>query len=463
MTSTEAAKLLGDLIRIDTSNPPGNEWPAVDFLAAAAQAAGFSTKTYRTDTNRGNLVVSYNGSYHRPLVLLSHLDVVPAQPDQWKCPPFSGEIVDGEIWGRGSVDTKQLTVMQLAAMINARAHGLEPDRDILLVATADEENGSRYGLLALLEEEPDLFAGAEVITEGGGFPLLIDGTPLYLCQTGQKSVARATVTVREEPGANPFFPSMAEAGRAARLVRRLADFHDPAPIPPTTQALLSVLERLSENSTEADSPLHSLLEAMRKHTLTPTVWRGGKRDRQPGGPFRIEIDARLLPGYSRDWLESTLSRLTEGVNADLQITAFDAGFESPQSSGSRSHGSSRDGGLFDSIRRIMGRRIPEADVAPFLSSGGSDGRFLTGLCDVIYGFSPVLPDLTYDRAISMVHGVDERISVESLWFGAEVLRDVLTDYLAPTESGSSLRSGRDRRTEIEQKRTTSEEEGADRD
>ncbi|MCG8478528.1 MAG: M20/M25/M40 family metallo-hydrolase [Spirochaetales bacterium] len=445
-----AVELLQRLIRVDTSNPPGNEWAAVELLEAVAGDLGFSARTFRTAEGRGNIAISYNGSYRAPLILLSHLDVVPAPPAQWTHPPFEARLVDGAIWGRGAIDTKQLTVMHLVAMAMLREAGIRIERDVLLVATADEEAGSRHGLRAMLAtDEAAWFDGAEVLTEGGGFPLMVEGRPVYLVQTGQKGLAQLRFVVRDEEKGSPFLPTPGAAGRAGRVVAALCgeEYGAGEVIPATTAELIDALTPLFDRTVDTTQSVRERYEALKprltptmetfvgamvKSTVVPTIWKGDDASSGNDGAHEILVDARLLPAADRSFLDEVIARVRSATGVAGEVIGFEQGFESP-----------RDRLLFDAMERAIASRLRSRRgddtrplVVPFISSGGSDGRFLTAQSSMVYGFSPVLPDLPFDRAVSMVHGVDERISVESLWFGCEVIYDTVRRYLTERGEGN---------------------------
>lgn len=455
--------LLQSLVRIDTSNPPGNEWEAVETLRRLAKAEGFAVRTFQTAPDRGNVIVSYNGTGRRPLILLSHLDVVGANPAEWSYHPFAATVADGFVWGRGTIDTKQLTVMHLHAMIAAKRRGLSFDRDILLIATSDEESGSTFGLRALLQT-PDakLFDGAQVLTEGGGFPINVGDTPVYLVQTGQKGSAAIRFEVQRRTGGNPFFPDMEGADRAAQTVQRIARFastlHED--IPATTARFLREISPIygiadTENSMPREladallphlpTTLSSFVDAMTRSTIVPTIWRGGTKRDSTGALFQIEADARLLPVPRRPnsapdahdpdsevrLLQRLIAEIKQELDVEGQIVRCEPGFESDY-----------DGPAFDAVRRgVLSALADYPDyaeatplVVPYLSAGGSDGRFLRDRCRVIFGYSPTLPDLPFDQAVRMVHGVDERISIQSLHFGCRAMFETVLRLMEPIET-----------------------------
>lgn len=422
----EAVQLLSDLIQINTTNPPGNELAAARYLQAVAQQHGMEAEIYEAAPGRGNLVVKVPGTNPSlpPLILLSHLDVVPADPSAWKLPPFGGIVQDGAIWGRGAVDTKQLTTMEMMALIRLKREGIVPNRDLYLVATADEERGSRLGLRALLEDRGNLFDGAEVISEGGGFPIRVNGITFYLCETGQKGPCNVRFRILRQANTNPFFPSLSGVQAGIELLSRLESFTWPGNIPATTQQLLERLSRAAQIDPDlpladrldrlykAVSPgLQKILSAIVRNTLAVTVWKGGRQWKSAAYDNELTADVRLLPGVTREELETRLDELTQDLPVEWEIERFQEGYES-----------STDSPLFQALSAALEERLPGVQVVPFLSAGASDGRFLQSYGAKVYGFSPVLAeDMTFDQAVTMVHGVDERIAVDSLVFGTEVL------------------------------------------
>ncbi|HZW03277.1 MAG TPA: M20/M25/M40 family metallo-hydrolase [Anaerolineaceae bacterium] len=422
----EAVNLLSNLIQIDTTNPPGNELAAVQYLAAIARQNDLDVEIIETAPGRGNLLVKLPG--HNPdlppLILLSHLDVVPADPVAWQIPPFSGQVQDGIIWGRGAVDTKQLTVMQFMALLQLKRSGLFPQRDVILAATADEECGSRLGLAALLETHGRLFRDADVVSEGGGFPIRVGNQTIYLCESGQKGPCTVRFSCPKQAGGNPYFPNLNGVQAASELILRLEGYRWPGEIPEMTRRLLERLataagiteslppdDLLAQLAGQISPALHKVLTAMTQNTMAVTVWKGGRRSNLPGFDSELLADVRLLPGVGRGDLEERLNELTAGLPVAWELIKYQPGYEA-----------SAESALFQALAGALENRLPGAQVAPFLSSGASDGRLLQSHGARVYGFSPVLlEDMTFDQAITMVHGVDERISVASLIFGTEVL------------------------------------------
>lgn len=427
----EASHHLQNLIRVNTSNPPGNEMQAVNYLAAIARENELDYEVFETFPGRGNILIKLlsHPSEKPPLVMISHLDVVPANPEQWSIDPFAGLEQNGIIWGRGAIDAKQLTVMQLMVLLLIKRRKFSPNRDIYLLATADEETGSRLGMMTMIERVPHIFRNADVISEGGGFPISVGSKVFYLCETGQKGSATLRFAFPKTPHSNPYLPDNDPILACSQLILKLRDFHWPGKLPETTHYLidqlsaackiptsLALMDRLNQIGKTVSPALLNLLTAMTRNTITATVWSGGKQNRNIKYATELLVDVRTLPGVDRSQLESVISDLTTELPVEVEITRFNPGYESSFTSA-----------LFTSMSDAIKNRFPAADVVPFIATGASDGRFLQNFNANVCGFSPVLiEDMTFEKAVSMVHGVDERISVESLLFGIEVLYDAVT-------------------------------------
>jgi len=199
--SDMAIEFLRDLIRFDTTNPPGNELPAAQYIADTLRREGFEPVVLESAPGRGNVVARLRGDGSAgALLLMSHLDVVPADPQEWDHPPFAAELADGYIWGRGAVDTKQLTAMQMAVLLALKRENVPLKRDVIFAATADEEAGGVYGMDWLVKNHAGLVDGQYAINEGGGFGVEVSGRRFYVCQTGEKGVCWMKFTARGTPG-----------------------------------------------------------------------------------------------------------------------------------------------------------------------------------------------------------------------------------------------------------------------
>ncbi|WP_312117428.1 M20/M25/M40 family metallo-hydrolase [Brevibacillus reuszeri] len=440
----EAASYLQRLIQINTTNPPGNELAAARFLAELARENGLDACIQETAEGRGNLLISFQQEAEHvmtdpassSLLLLSHLDVVGADEKDWEVPPFSGEIVDDVLWGRGTIDTKQLTIMELMALILLKREKRVFAKDILLIATADEESGSTYGLLRLLDEYGEIFRGKHVISEGGGFPILVSGVSHYLCETGQKGNCQITFHVASSQS-TPYYVDNQPMHAAARLIQRVTKMRWASSSPKTTQYLVDELLHSCHLEEAGEAPMEkklrllrphvspfmgSILQAMTENTMAPTIWKGGRLAKQPQGEALIHVDCRLLPGVTREQLEAKLAELVQDLPVSWKIESFAAGYESDFESL-----------LFESFDQQIRAEIPGSKVVPFIATGSSDGRHLLPYQSRVYGFSPMLPDVSFEKVLPLVHGINERIPLDSLVFGIKVLYEAIGQFMARGE------------------------------
>lgn len=197
----EVTTHLQELIRLDTTNPPGNETLAARYLEGVLKAEGFDPIVVESAPGRGNVLATYKGGDEEPLMLLGHTDVVAVEPEHWTHPPFSGALVDGYVWGRGALDMKNMVAAELMVFILLKREGVQLNRDIVFAATADEEAGKgNHGPGWILDNRPELFAAPYIITEGGGHDLEVAGRKFYTCQTGQKGLCRLRLIARGTPG-----------------------------------------------------------------------------------------------------------------------------------------------------------------------------------------------------------------------------------------------------------------------
>ncbi len=417
-------ELLKDLVRIDTTNPPGGEGVLLRCLEEILDEAGLPYIRQETAPGRGNLLSWLKAAPHPkkpPLFLISHADVVAADGAQWRLPPFEArEDEEGYIYGRGTVDTKQLTVMELCAFTALAASGTQRDRDVFFLVTSDEEGGSRYGLAGFLEGSfcldgrtvtgKELFENSDVISEGGGFPIVSGNKVFFLCESGQKGCGTVEFTVKARLAKGPFFGSGDGMARAMGLVRDIGASE-------LSGTVLETVRNFEAKMAGAElSPvMANILTAMKHNTLTPTVVSGKNVNE-----VKVTCDVRLLPGFDREYLTAILDDLSRKWDCEYRILSLSTGYESsPEADFLRI--------LEDATKKVWG---PEGDIQilPFVSMGSSDGRFLVDSHARVYGYSPVYPwDMTFDTAVTMVHGVNERIHKKSVEFGTDVLTEAIKE------------------------------------
>ncbi len=435
---TRPAELLQDLLRFDTTNPPGNERECVYYIHNLLYDAGFDTEIVGLDDNRPNLVTRLKGRGEAPgLLMQGHVDVVTTYGQDWQHPPFGGDLIDGYVWGRGAIDMKSGVAMMVAALLRAKAEGLQPPGDVVLAVLADEEAGSDYGAKYLVEHHPYLFDGVKyAIGEAGGSTEYIGGRKFYPIQIGEKQMCWMRAIVRG-PGGHASLPMRGGAmSKLGRMLTTLDNNRLPVHItPPVRQSIEAIaaalspemgnmvlglldptktdaiLDRLGDLGPEAKEVARSL-DAVLHNTAQPTVVRGGEKTNVIPSEIVVEFDGRLLPGYKPEDMLSEVGALL-GDEVELEVVRFTA-FEKPI-----------DMSLYDTLASIMREMDPEGVPVPYVLSGVTDAVNFAKLDIQSYGFTPMkLPEgFNY---IETVHAADERIPAEAMDFGTEAIYKLIT-------------------------------------
>lgn len=423
--------LLQDLIRIDTTNPPGSEAPAIARIAREFDTLGVAYELLEHEPGRPNLLARLEGRGERPGVLMhGHLDVVPVTGQRWTRNPFGGELLDGWIWGRGALDMKGPVVMMVDAFLRAATVGAPPAGDIVLAVVSDEEMHGTVGAKFLVDEHADRFAGVQyALGEFGGFPLHFDGIRFYPIQVAERINVGFEITV-EGPGGHGSLPisggAMAKAGRIlTTLDRRRLPIHitEPAQLmfdamePHLDGASAAVIRRLADPRTAAATlrvlrDRVGIMEPMLRNTVSATIIRGGDKHNVIPSEVTISLDGRMLPGFTAGEFEDEVRRL---LPRDVSIRRVEDGAHSP---------ADVDMGLFDSLASAIRELDPDGIPIPFLMPAVTDGRWFAGLGIQHYGFCPMtLPEgFEFQKT---VHAEDERIPVAALGFGADALHRVI--------------------------------------
>ena len=434
-----AAGILSEAIRFRTVNPPGDEKPLARYLAELLRAEGIEARVIRTprgDSRVGRAAVwaRVPGSgTGRPVVLLSHLDVVPADPeDGWDADPFAGEIRDGMVVGRGALDAKGLAVVHLLALSELAKRRPALGRDVILLATPDEETGGRMGAGWIASERPDLVRDAEyLLTEGGGIHVDPAGGPdAWQIAVGEKSPCWLRV-VTHGRGGHSSIPEREDAvprllDALDRIRRREPALHvvpevarmfrDLAPLAPPEDAA-GFANLANALAYDAAFRRRFLAEpgyaALVRDTLAITVLRGGPRTNVAPSEAAAHIDARLLPGGRCEEFADQVAELAAPSGADLQILLAFASVSSPVETG-----------LFRAIEAVAAARDPSAVVVPRVLTGFTDAHWFRELGIVSYGFVPRWQLRGEQRG---VHGPNERVSAENLSRGVEALIEILVE------------------------------------
>jgi acetylornithine deacetylase/succinyl-diaminopimelate desuccinylase-like protein len=415
----EVTELLSRLIQVDTTNPPGNETAAAELLRDYLEASGVECELYARVPDRANLVARLRGTGDGPtLVLLSHTDVVLADPAEWSRPPFGGELVDGEVWGRGALDMKGQVAAAAVALATLAREGWRGAGDVVFVAAADEEVGDGFGLEWLVAAHPDAVRAEFAVNEGGGDRIAVGGRTLYLCATAEKMTAPFQLRVHGRSG-HASMPGIADNAlvKAARLVHRLGGFEVEPRLMPETEGFLAALLPAVPSAEEALAAAASvgplaaeLLEPLLGMTVSPTMARASQKRNVIPALCEVSLDVRLLPGQTPAEAEAAIrARLGEG---DYELVAVEA------------HGGTRspaEGPLWSAVRSFVEAEEPGAVAAPFCVAGFTDSHWLReAFGTVAYGFFPARAQ-DAETAARLIHSADERVPVQDLELGVRWL------------------------------------------
>jgi acetylornithine deacetylase/succinyl-diaminopimelate desuccinylase-like protein len=442
------------LIRIPSVNPPdggpdvaagrdpaGGETAAARYCAEVLAAAGIESEVIEIAPGRGSCLARLRATgpgTDPPLILLSHVDVVPVDAESWTRDPFGGELVDGVVWGRGAVDMKDMVAMELAVMLALKRSGVELRRDVILVAVADEEAGGEHGARGLVERRPELFHDAAgrpasaALNEVGGYSITLDGRRFYTIQVAEKGIAWARLRTNGTPGHGSMPHADNAAVKLAAAVGALADddAQRPRRVLPVVAGFLEGLglgavARQAEGdpagagaaleAAVSDPDMRRSIDAMLRDTATPTVLRAGKKVNVLPGSGEAEVDVRTLPGTDQVAFLEHLQAVVGDLAAIESVVTLPA-VEWPADAEIVAH-------MYAALRAAD----PEAIALPMMITPGTDAKALVQLGIPCYGFAPLRmdPDVPF---LSLFHGHDERVSVSAIAFGLPVLAEVVARY-----------------------------------
>ncbi|MBI5498729.1 MAG: M20/M25/M40 family metallo-hydrolase [Deltaproteobacteria bacterium] len=433
-----AVGLLKDLIRIDTSNPPGNEEPACEVAAEALAAHGVEPRLFRPAPGRANLTARVRGDGSLPpLLLAAHLDVVPAEPAAWTHPPFSAAEADGCIWGRGALDMKHMAAMATAVLCRLGRERPAMRRDVILALVADEEVGMELGSRWLVDHEPDEVRAGVALGEIGGISMGLAGRRLYPLQVAEKGIAWLLLTAHGAAGHGSIPDPESATVRLARAVAALGE--TPLPPHPTpaarafAAAALDALRpglRIAAPLLAGDAGARLLRRAGRKsaigravgamlaNTAAPTCLRAGSSTNVIPAEATAEVDGRTLPGQTAgDLVREVRAIVGDGVEIAVRQ-------EAPPVSAPLDH-------PFVSLaRRVLAAHDAEGRLVPALTPGFTDAKSWSRLGAACYGFTPVRLPEGFPAFSTLIHGVDERIPIEGFRWGVGVLADLVESWAA---------------------------------
>lgn len=426
----ETAIIARDLIRMDTTNygegRSNGEVEAAEYLAAKLTAMGLEPDMFESAKGRVSVVARVEGadSAKPALVVHGHTDVVPAQPDNWSVDPFGGVIKEGLLWGRGAVDMKDMDAMIVTALQDILGSGRQPARDLVIAFFADEESGGDYGAHYLVDQHPELFAGAtEAISEVGGYSVTLGDQRSYLLQTGEKTLLWIRLVARGVAAHGSRYIQDNAVTKLAEAVAKIGRRDWPIRLTETTTALLAEVARILGKDPEKFGPdelaiatgtAAGFIRATLRTTSNPTLLNAGYKHNVIPDTAEALIDIRTLPGDE----DAVLAEITDLVGPDIDIVVVhrDVGLET-----------SFDGPLVEAMIATLNEHDPGAPVLPYLLSGGTDNKALSRLGITGYGFAPLKLPVDLDFP-AMFHGVDERVPLDALVFGRRVLTDLLLNY-----------------------------------
>jgi acetylornithine deacetylase/succinyl-diaminopimelate desuccinylase-like protein len=428
------AELLQWLLRFNTTNPPGAEGPCIEYIRFVLAAAGIESTILALDPDRPNLIARISGAGAAPpLLLYGHVDVVTTEGQDWSHAPFAGEIADGHVWGRGALDMKGGVAMLLSAFLRVKVEEARLPGDVIFLALSDEEESGTYGARFVTEEHRELFDGVRyALGEFGGFSIALGTRRFYPIMVAEKQGCHVRATVRG-PGGHGSLPMRGGTmARLARLLHTLDRNRLPVHITPVTRAMIEAVAktlptpngpllrqllapRLTDRILDALGERGKLFDPLLHNTVNATIVRGGEKGNVIPSEVTVDMDGRILPGYTQDELLRELRAL---VGSDVELEAVEYDISAP---------TAPDMALFETMGGVLREADPEGIPIPYMMSGVTDGRFFARLGIQTYGFTPMRlpPDFAFT---SLIHAADERVPVEAVSFGADGVYQALLRF-----------------------------------
>lgn len=433
MSIISPVELLQNLIRFDTTNPPGNEAECIKYIDKLLTEAGYQTNLLAKTENRPNLITRLKGQGTvPPLLLYGHVDVVTTANQNWTHPPFEGKVLDGWVWGRGALDMKAGVTMMLISMLRAKAENLNPAGDIVLAMLSDEETAGPYGAAFLVENHAEHFQGIRyAIGEFGGFSLYMGNQKFYPIQVAEKQICWMKACVRGEGGHGSMPVKGGAMAKLAKLLQQLDQRPLPVHITPVNRDMINTMasalpfpssfvlrQLLNPRLTNAVLKLlggkGKTLEPLLHHTVNPTIVHASDKINVIPNEIVLEIDGRIMPGYSPEDLITELRRIiSDEVELEVVLNLPCPG--------------EPDMGLFNTLSNILRERDPGGVPLPMLIPGTTDAKFFSRLGIQTYGFIPMILPEDFNF-MQTVHSADERIPVEALDFGTEAIYEALQRF-----------------------------------
>jgi acetylornithine deacetylase/succinyl-diaminopimelate desuccinylase-like protein len=438
----EATKLLQDLVRIDTTNPPGNEGKASEFLKSVFDKERIECEVVGPK-ERESFIARLPGKTGKPrLLLLSHTDVVPVtDPSRWKYPPFSGTIEGEWLYGRGSCDDKFDAAVEAMAMILLKRLGVKLNGTLIYAATADEEAGAQYGCGWLIKSVPDRVKAEYVLNEGGGNPVKLGGKIFYMIGFGEKGVCGFKLKAKGKAG-HGSIPTLADNAnlKMAEAFIKLSRFRpDIVILPEVKEALIEYgralmgdqgerivrematpekIDTLLGQVASMEREMAETARALTRMTISPNVIRGGNKVNVIPDICEAEVDTRVLPGQDEKYAVNVIQKAIEGTGVEIESTRYKASSASPMKTP-----------FIDTLSQILKRHAGEVTIVSQLNTGMTDSLFFRQLGAEAYGFIPTAPTQDFKEILPGVHGNNEKIDIPSIEFATKYLLDVTQEVL----------------------------------
>ncbi len=440
----EITQFLSNLIQVNTTNPPGNETAAAKFIADYLTKDGFESEIIESRPGRGSLITRLKGTGEKPnLLLLSHLDVVAANPAEWTVDPFAGTIKDGYVYGRGAYDMKGMVAVEVFTLRLLKKNKIPLKGDVVLVASADEEKGGEEGAGFLLEKHKDKVWCPYVLNEGAGLAIPQKNGNIYPIQTAEKGILWFKVKAKGIPG-HGSTPNTADNAieRINKVITKLGAYKPSTVYVPALKQFLTEVAKINpdlkepltnllENPTQSEQILDelakidkALAEEIRprtKTTIAPTMIHGGVKENIIPSECEAVFDCRVLPGQSVDETLALIKNMLADVGLNklsFEIIQMHDGNESTTQTP-----------FYSVIKNVLRELEPNCGITPTLTTGGTDSRFFRETGSICYGFQPMRPDEPNDQLERRMHGIDERITVENLVFGTSVVYETIKRFM----------------------------------
>ncbi|MBK8781824.1 MAG: M20/M25/M40 family metallo-hydrolase [Anaerolineales bacterium] len=430
---TRPAEILQKLIQFDTTNPPGNEAACINYIRGLLSDAGIESTILAKTPERPNLIARIKGTGKaKPILLYGHVDVVTTENQKWDYPPFEGKLVDGVVWGRGALDMKGGVAMMVAAVLRAKAEGLQPAGDILLAIVSDEEAGGDFGAKFLVEEHPELFKDIRyAIGEFGGFTLQVGKKRFYPIMISEKQICWLRATVRGQGGHGSMPVRGGAMAELSKLLKKLDENDLPVHITPPAKMMVDAMasalggvQGLLLGQLNNPSMTKTILKTLGSrgrifyplfhNTVSPTVLHGSSKINVIPNEVSIELDGRMLPGFKPEDMLNELRQIV-GDSVNLEVVQYDPGPSTP------------DMGMFDTLAQILRDADPDGVPIPLLLSGVTDGRFFTKLGIQTYGYLPMTLPNDFNFA-GTIHNANERVPAAAIEFGANAVYKALERF-----------------------------------